>query len=178
MNPDSVLEQLRDIHSPSAISSWPPAIGWWILAIVCFVVVIFVLYQIIYRYKKNAWRRSAIKELNHLKSIYSEQANTTTLSELNALLKRCIASARKNSDYLSLTSKAWTECLKFPSTYTIDQGSDHLSNGKSKTLTKMPPPLLEENEINLLSQGQYQLDCAQLNELSFKRIEKWIKKLR
>ena len=34
MDPNSVLAQLRDIQPPEAISAWPPAIGWWLLAII------------------------------------------------------------------------------------------------------------------------------------------------
>jgi hypothetical protein len=33
MNPDP-LAQLRDIHLPEPVSWWPPAPGWWGLALV------------------------------------------------------------------------------------------------------------------------------------------------
>ncbi|HAU18090.1 MAG TPA: DUF4381 domain-containing protein, partial [Marinobacter adhaerens] len=33
MNPQDPLSQLRDIHLPETGGLWPPAPGWWVLAI-------------------------------------------------------------------------------------------------------------------------------------------------
>ena len=33
MDSEELLAQLADIHLPAEISFWPPAFGWWILAL-------------------------------------------------------------------------------------------------------------------------------------------------
>ena len=32
MNTPDPLAQLRDIHLPEPVSWWPPALGWWLVA--------------------------------------------------------------------------------------------------------------------------------------------------
>lgn len=34
MNPQDPLSQLRDIHLPATGGFWPPAPGWWLLALI------------------------------------------------------------------------------------------------------------------------------------------------
>ena len=34
------LAQLRDIHLPGPVESWPPAIGWWILLAIILLLVL------------------------------------------------------------------------------------------------------------------------------------------
>ncbi|MEC7549612.1 MAG: DUF4381 domain-containing protein, partial [Pseudomonadota bacterium] len=37
MDSEELLAQLADIHLPAEISFWPPAFGWWILALLLLV---------------------------------------------------------------------------------------------------------------------------------------------
>ena len=34
MNPQDPLSQLKDIHLPATGGFWPPAPGWWLLALI------------------------------------------------------------------------------------------------------------------------------------------------
>jgi len=57
------LDQLKDIHLPEAVGFWPPALGWWLLAAV-FVVILLTGILLYKRHQKNAYRRSAVRQLN------------------------------------------------------------------------------------------------------------------
>jgi hypothetical protein len=54
MNPQGadLLSQLRDIHSAPAAPWWPPAPGWWVVALLAAIGLIFVA-----RYFTRQWRR-------------------------------------------------------------------------------------------------------------------------
>ncbi|MGB1311376.1 MAG: DUF4381 domain-containing protein, partial [Leucothrix sp.] len=84
MNP---LDQLRDIHLPSAVQWWPPAIGWWLLA----ALLLGVLVAVWMSYKKNKKQR---KLVNHAMASLQELGRDTELDSqqwvqaLSALLRR------------------------------------------------------------------------------------------
>jgi len=57
------LAQLRDIHLPEPISWWPPAPGWWVLALLSLAVLGYGLYRFIQHRRNNLYRRQALAEL-------------------------------------------------------------------------------------------------------------------
>ena len=81
------LAQLRDIHLPAPIDSWPPAIGWWILGALALIGMFYGMYFIYRIWQKNAYRREALVKLEHIKSQFSDD-KTGYLNECNQLLKR------------------------------------------------------------------------------------------
>jgi len=168
MNPDSLLNQLKDIHSPEAVSWWPFAIGWWLVGLLALIVIVGTVSFIVKYYTRNAWRRMALKEFNALKTIYLQHPNIETISKLNALLKRSISSIKHNPIYLSYTDKQWADCLR-------DQTDGEQTENENKESSNS---ILKQSEIKLLSSGQYQAHYDQLDAHSFNRIEKWIKTLR
>jgi hypothetical protein len=63
------LDQLRDIHLPEPVSSWPMAPGWWLLIIVgCLLTgwLIVVLYR---RHSATLYRRQALAQLKRLEHV-------------------------------------------------------------------------------------------------------------
>jgi hypothetical protein len=160
MDPTSLLEQLRDVHSPDtvyspgAILTWPPAIGWIILAILISTTTIMIVWFTFRWYRSNAWRREALKEYKLLQQNYNESPSNSSLSDISSLLKRCSASINQDPKMLAITGKTWKELLEAP---------------------KSP---LNDFEINLLCFGHYQAECDQLNHDALKRIRKWVKTLR
>ena len=58
----ALLAQLQDIHSAGQPLWWPPAPGWWILAIILLLVLAFVLRKIVkwlsVRRRRKAWLRA------------------------------------------------------------------------------------------------------------------------
>ncbi len=59
------LQQLRDIHLPTEPAWWPPAIGWWLLALALAIALAWLAWQLIAR-----WRR--FRPAREARRLYSE----------------------------------------------------------------------------------------------------------
>jgi hypothetical protein len=104
------LAELRDIHLPPAIESWPPAFGWWLLAALCLAAIFFALKFLLGLWKKNAYRREAKKYLDQLFSA-SEHDQQAFLLNYNSLLKRVALTAYPRDQVAHLTGEAWVAFL-------------------------------------------------------------------
>jgi hypothetical protein len=153
MDPTSLLEQLRGVHSPDSIGTWPPAIGWILLAVLVVASLIAIILFTVKWYRSNAWRRVALKEYKFLQLDYQKAPSPRALSEISSLLKRCAASINQDPTILSLSGTAW------------------------KNLLEVPKSPLTEYEIKILCFGHYQAECDLLDDTALLRIKKWIKTL-
>jgi hypothetical protein len=85
-----LLQQLRDIHLPAPPLWWPPAPGWWLVAIA----VLAALAYAVYRARRAIIRRRPIREARRqYVSLYGayqrgEITATAYLHQANELLKR------------------------------------------------------------------------------------------
>ncbi|MFA7554771.1 MAG: DUF4381 domain-containing protein [Spongiibacteraceae bacterium] len=102
------LAQLRDIHLPAAVSAWPPAIGWWLVAALLIITIIVMSYFLIRRYRKNHYRRLALKQLSAL-SLTTDF--NLYLQQLNQLLKQTALAANAPADIAGLTGLQWLQFL-------------------------------------------------------------------
>lgn len=85
----SPLDQLRDIHLPDAISAWPPAPGWPILAILLILLLSWLVLRMIRNRRYNAYRAAARTELMTAFAHYKkDQDSLQYLKICNALLRR------------------------------------------------------------------------------------------
>ncbi|MGS2721339.1 DUF4381 domain-containing protein [Paraglaciecola aestuariivivens] len=80
MNP---LQDLKDIHLPAPIESWPPAYGWWLLALVVLVTIGLLTYCIVRGIKTRQAKREALAELQNY-----DLSDPKAISHFNKLLKR------------------------------------------------------------------------------------------
>lgn len=104
---------IRDIHVPETIGWFPPAIGWWILAIVIPICVFFLIIIIKRLRQKTAVKlaRKLIKQLEHDDKLSDIQK----VCELSCLLRRvAVNTAQKNDDVAGLTGRAWLDYLDRP----------------------------------------------------------------
>jgi len=154
MDPTSLLEQLKDVHSPATIGTWPPAIGWILLVLLVSISLVTIVWISFRWYRSNAWRREALKEYALLQQTYQQVPSTKLLIEISSLLKRCAASINHNSHILSMTGASWENQLQTPKTPLKDQ------------------------EIQILCFDHYQAKFDQLNDDALLRIRKWIKTLK
>lgn len=80
------LSQLVDIQIPVTPSIWPPAPGWWFLALLILVVLIYVTTKAIKKINANKPRREFIAQL---KAIAAQTADTRqAIDQIAALLKQ------------------------------------------------------------------------------------------
>jgi len=100
---------LRDIQIPDAIGLWPPAIGWWILA-----VLIPLLLYLSYKLYKYLTRKTALKAVK--KQLKALKMNTQLddklkLIELSSLMRRTAVSIFPRTEVASLTANTWLDFL-------------------------------------------------------------------
>lgn len=103
------LAQLRDLHLPADISAWPPAPGWWLLALLLISLLAIALFQLVKIIRRNRYRRQALQQLLQLS--YSSTEPAAYLQQLNRLLKRTALAASPAQNVASLNGEAWLAFL-------------------------------------------------------------------
>lgn len=103
---------LRDIHLPEVIGWWPPAPGWWILALLA-VVLLYILIRRFIRYQKRlSLQRRAGQELQQIERHYGQHNDERELIEsLSALLRRVAMSVESRAQVAGLTGDKWLQQL-------------------------------------------------------------------
>ena len=109
MNPQDPLSQLRDIHLPETGGFWPPAPGWWILAVLLIAALAALIWLILKRRKRNRWLRLARAELARLER--SASPDSAWFTQLNTLLKQAARERYPDQHPEVLTGEAWVEFL-------------------------------------------------------------------
>jgi Domain of unknown function (DUF4381) len=132
-----MLENLRDIHLPAAVSWWPPAIGWWLLTVSLIAsLFLFLLYL-----KKTKMMRQALRLLKRIENEFGQSKDASKcVRELSILLRRM--AINKERTCAGLTGPAWLQHL--------DQGmkEPEFSQGAGKLLLDGPyQPHVEGKEV-------------------------------
>ncbi|MEM8561415.1 MAG: DUF4381 domain-containing protein [Pseudomonadota bacterium] len=112
MSPQDPLAALHPLREPLPIGWWPPAPGWWVLALLCLLGVLFLSWWLRKRYTASAYRRQALSELNSLKSQYLENADVRGyLTDMNALLKSAALIAYPRRQVAASSGIQWLNFL-------------------------------------------------------------------
>ena len=85
MNEPDPLAKLRDIHSPEAIPFWPPAPGWWVLALIALICAILITRFLLRRQRGRIYRLEALKKLD---DILATQQHSRKIQYLFLLLRQ------------------------------------------------------------------------------------------
>jgi len=110
MNADgsALLAQLQDIHSAGQPLWWPPAPGWWVLAIILLLVLAFVLRKLAgwlaVRRSRKAWLR-ALEDLN--RKYDPVQHPHEYLAGLNRLFRAVAVKAFPDTACARLQGEEW-----------------------------------------------------------------------
>ncbi|MGH8211836.1 MAG: DUF4381 domain-containing protein [Rhodanobacteraceae bacterium] len=112
---------LRDLHLPQ-VSWWPPAIGWWLLAMLVLLVAFAIAFTWLRGRNARALRRTARCELDALAERHARDRNDAVLAAgLSRLLRRIALLLQP--DVVSNNGWAWREFLsnRVQAAFTGDQ---------------------------------------------------------
>ncbi|CAM2853197.1 DUF4381 domain-containing protein [Moritella viscosa] len=99
------LAQLKDIHLPAPVSTWPLSLYWW-LAIIAVLLIIGLAIYAVFRYiEKSKLTRLALAELTQL------QQQGCKVNDLHHLLKRIVLASFPRETAASLHGKSWLSFL-------------------------------------------------------------------
>lgn len=103
MNDPASLQNLHDLATPPPVPWWPPAPGWYLLMGLAAVALAFLVFRALRRYRRNRYRRDALRELETLRAA---GANASPAA-LPALLKRTALSAWPRDAVAALSGREW-----------------------------------------------------------------------
>jgi len=103
--------QLRDIHLPDAVSWWPPAIGWWLVAAVLLLGIY--LLPKLYRYLTyKPVKQVSNESLQSILDEYQQHNNNNKLvQDISKLLRQICMTYTGREASASLTGKQWIKYL-------------------------------------------------------------------
>lgn len=99
------LAALRPLHPPAAIDWWPPAPGWWVLA----VALVLLGGLAWWRWRRTALRHAALAELRQLEQDVHEDARLA--AAVSQLLRRVALACFPRRQVAALTGEAWLRFL-------------------------------------------------------------------
>jgi hypothetical protein len=95
------LPVLRDIHLPPPPSVWPPAPGWWLLAVLALGLFVFAIWRLLRARARATRHRRLLAELDALKPAAVDAVTTPVyLSALSAFLRRVARAIDANAAVL------------------------------------------------------------------------------
>jgi hypothetical protein len=141
MDPQQI--PLRDLHLPELVGWWPLAPGWWFLIALAAAGLAWLLYRSFIKWRRNAARRIALRELSRIQHDYQYGVDEISLAiELSELLRRTMLAYAPRNEVAGLTGEGWLRWL--------DQGLDDrpFSQGSGQNLESLPyrrPAAIEDD---------------------------------
>ena len=145
MDSAELLEQLADIHLPGPVSFWPPAPGWWLLALLVIALLVWLTIKALDARKQRQICAFALQELDKAYGTFQTQQNSdpellnqarlTFLNKFNAVLRRVALWHFPQQNIASLGGRAWVDFIreKGESTLLTDEIAEALVEGRFKT---------------------------------------------
>lgn len=101
--------ELRDIHLPAEPGFWPPAPGWWLLALLVLAVLALVGHRGWRELRRRRRRQRILSELDQLHDAGLQ--GPALVAAVSALLKRVALSRYPRAEVAALTGDAWLAFL-------------------------------------------------------------------
>jgi len=112
--PDDVasLANLHDIVVPAPVPWWPPAAGWFVLALALLSLIGWAAVALYRRHRARRYREAAMVELSAIEAgVRDPETRAGALETLPALLKRTALACWPRDRVASLTDAAWWRFL-------------------------------------------------------------------
>jgi len=144
MDSEELLAQLADIHLPEAVSYWPPAPGWWVLALLLLLAAGFLILKVMRSLRQQKICRYALAELERCFNEYSQTTDTDTdelklryINQFNTVIRRVALVHFPQANVASLAGAAWVDFIQ--------------EKGNSSLMT--------EEMVAALKYGRFQTKC-------------------
>lgn len=121
---------LRDIHLPEPIGWWPPAPGWWLLAILVPALIVGLIW-LIRRWRRITPIKLALRELDFLQGDAGLSPDTK-LRRLSILLRQTALSLYPRQSVAGLSGEDWLRWLD------ETLGEPRFSQGPGRLLVEAP----------------------------------------
>ncbi|MDA1370085.1 MAG: DUF4381 domain-containing protein [Proteobacteria bacterium] len=119
MDSEELLEQLADIHLPQAVSYWPPAPGWWILALLLLITSYFLVKRYLSYITQQRICQHALAELNRCyrefaaaEGVSRDEANLRYVNAFNSVLRRVALVHFPLANVASLDGREWVDFIR------------------------------------------------------------------
>lgn len=133
MNPAAdPLAGLRPIHAAPPPDLWPPAPGWWLLAVLLLTLLVATAVWGWHRYREYRFRTRILREIDLVTSRYADTDSPEYLSEIGVLLRRIALQRYAAERVASLTGSDWLQFLDSTG------GDGGFSNGVGRILASAP----------------------------------------
>lgn len=101
--------ELRDIHLPPEPPFWPPAPGWWLLALLFVAALAWVSWRLYRAWQSRRRRRRLVEEVEHRLAEAAAADPVQRLALQSELLRRWARRFRPQA--VGLTGQAWLDAL-------------------------------------------------------------------
>ena len=109
---DPATLPLRDIHLPEPVSWWPPAYGWWLLALALLALGLWALARRARRPARSS-RAIALDALDAVEARYRAQGDArAAAAAISTLLRRLALSLAPREEVAGLTGERWLGWLQ------------------------------------------------------------------
>ncbi len=106
------LDALEPNILPEVIKAWPPAYGWWLLALLALTALVALGVWLWLRYRRNAYRRQALQQLAAFRHGFDNHQDMSRLNkECNHLLKAVALQVWPREHVASLYGQPWLAFL-------------------------------------------------------------------
>ena len=125
-----IVQRMRDIHLPEPGFWWPPAPGWWLLALLLAALVLGAGWLF---HRRGRLRRQALAELEQLRGRFRREGDRRALAmALNVLLRRVALAEHARDEVAPLRGEAWLAFLDRAG------GPRRFSRGEGRVLLQAP----------------------------------------
>ena len=131
------LADLRGYHLPDPVSWWPPAPGWWLLALLGLSLLVLLVGWLVRRYRRGAAARAAQAELAALRAALAQDGDAAACARgLSRLLRRFALVRFPRRAVAGLSGEAWLAFLD------AQGGGGRFQSGPGRLLLDAPyrPP--------------------------------------